>query len=301
MDLKHLRHAVGLADVGNFTMAADHLAISQSALSRSIQALELDLGLALFTRRPGGVVVTEEGMTVLAQARMILHQASSLKLVARQLAKGEVGRVRIGLGPMFSRLVEPMLAACWKPGEAVDVQIHILPVESLVSSLLGGEIDFFVADARAAAGKVAIETEGLGTALTGYFVRPEHPLAEKRGLRISDLRHYPRTNPNLPRTRIELDEVIQASSETHAGRLSCENLDFLVRFTYSSDALLLAVRGAIANELDSGELVELDIPELQDWKAQIGLASLAGSEWSLLSARYAQSLKTLLARHWVVD
>lgn len=301
MNLKHLRHAVGLADFGNFTAAADRLAISQPALSRSIQALEQELGLPLFARGPGGVALTEAGLELIAQARIILSQASNLQQAAWQLSKGEAGRVRIGLGPMFSRLVDPMLAACWAPGRAVDLQVHVLPVERLVAGLLAGEIDFFIADARAAASHPAIAVELIGESSTGYFVRPSHPLAGMKGTTVEDLRGFPRATPNLPRTRLESDEAIQAAAAAPAGSFCCENLEFLIRFTRSSDAILLAMEGAIAEELRSAELVALDIPELDGWRARIGLASLAGREQSVLAARYSDCFRALLDNTWIAS
>ncbi|GHA05174.1 LysR family transcriptional regulator [Novosphingobium arvoryzae] len=299
MNLKHLRHAVGLADFGSFTAAADRLAISQPALSRSIQALEHSLGLTLFIREPGRIVLTEAGQDVISQARMVLRQASNLEQAARQLASGEAGRVRIGLGPMFSRLAEPLLVECWKPGQEVDLQIHILPVERLVSGLLAGEIDFFVADGRAAAGQPAIQIDRIGKARTGYFVRSGHPLAGCADLLVEDLRPFVRATPNLPRTRLDSDDAIRASTDAQTGRLACENLDLLIRFAISSDAVLLAIEGAIAEELQRGQLVALNLPELQDWHAQIGLASLAGRDWSALSIRYTKALRKLLDRSWL--
>ena len=46
MNLRHLEHWLALADTGSFSRAAEKLHITQSALSRSIQALEEDLGAA---------------------------------------------------------------------------------------------------------------------------------------------------------------------------------------------------------------------------------------------------------------
>ena len=65
MDLRKLRHAVFVADWGNFTTAAARLHLSQPALSRSIQTLEDELGLKLFERVAAGVVTTVAGASVI--------------------------------------------------------------------------------------------------------------------------------------------------------------------------------------------------------------------------------------------
>jgi DNA-binding transcriptional LysR family regulator len=50
MNLRQLRAFATIVDSGGFARAADHLHLSQPALSRQINALESDLGLALFDR-----------------------------------------------------------------------------------------------------------------------------------------------------------------------------------------------------------------------------------------------------------
>ncbi len=50
MNLRHLEHWLALAETGSFSRAAEKLHITQSALSRSIQALEEDLGGPLVDR-----------------------------------------------------------------------------------------------------------------------------------------------------------------------------------------------------------------------------------------------------------
>ena len=51
MDLRRLRHLIAVAEHGNFGRAAAASYITQPALSRSIQALEAEVGAPLFDRR----------------------------------------------------------------------------------------------------------------------------------------------------------------------------------------------------------------------------------------------------------
>ena len=98
-ELRHLRHALGLAEHRNFARAAEALHISQSALSRSIQSLEESLEVTLFDRAHGGVEPTIFG-------QLLLNSARDLDLAARDLqreinlAKGlSSGELKIGVGP----------------------------------------------------------------------------------------------------------------------------------------------------------------------------------------------------------
>lgn len=292
MDLNKWRHAVGVADQGSFTAAAMRLHISQPALSRSIQSLERELGLVLFERGPAGIAITTVGQPILEQARALLGQAEALQESVRDIVRGDAGAVRFGVGPMFATLLDQVLPALWQPKQSVTVQAHVLPVERLVVRLLRGELDFFIADGRAARGQKAIAVEPLGEAPVGYFVRPSHPLAARSNLKISELASFPRVAPNLPEATIEQDRDIRMSSQVSAGQLNCERLDLLVRMASGSDAVLLAIAPMIEDTLASGELVRLDISDLRHWRADIVLARSALLQFSPLVRRYAEAFGT---------
>lgn len=205
------------------------------------------------------------------------------------LSRGDAGAVRFGVGPMFASLLDEVLPGLWQPEHPVAVQAHVLPVERLVVRLLRGELDFFIADGRAARDLMDIAAEPLGEAPVGYFARPGHPLAARSNLPVSELANFPRVAPNLPEAPIERDPDIRLSSEVRAGQLNCERLDLLVRMASQSDAILLAMAPMIDDALASGELVRLDIPDLSQWRAAVVLARSASKQFSPAVRRYADA------------
>jgi DNA-binding transcriptional LysR family regulator len=299
MDLRKLRHAVFVADWGNFTTAAARLHLSQPALSRSIQSLEDELGLKLFERVAAGVVSTAAGAAVIAEARGLLEQADGLKAHAQRLSRGEAGRVRVGVGPMFAGLLAGYLRHAWQPSQPVEVQVHILPVERLLGRLLADELDFFIADGRAARDHAAIAVEPIGEAPVGYHVRSGHALAERRRLSVAEIAAYPRASPNLPAAPLDIDEAVRASSRADAGRLYCEQLSTLIELTENSDAVLLALSAAVADEVEAGRLVTLDIPEIASWSAQIVIARRARLRATPTVERYAAAMADHVQRCWI--
>ena len=72
MDLDHLRTFVTVAEQGTVSKAAQRLRVAQPALSRRISALETSLGLALFDRVRGRLVLTGPGEQLLADCQSIL-------------------------------------------------------------------------------------------------------------------------------------------------------------------------------------------------------------------------------------
>ncbi|WP_455923155.1 LysR family transcriptional regulator [Pseudomonas putida] len=77
--LQGLQALVEVADCGSFTLAADTLCLTQSAVSRKIQQLEGHFGVPLLLRNSRGLQLTAEGEQVLASARQILGQLHALQ------------------------------------------------------------------------------------------------------------------------------------------------------------------------------------------------------------------------------
>ncbi len=65
MDWDKLRIFQAAAEAGSFTHAGETLGLSQSAVSRQVGALEQDLGAPLFHRHARGLILTEQGETLL--------------------------------------------------------------------------------------------------------------------------------------------------------------------------------------------------------------------------------------------
>src|ERR1700683_273405 len=74
MEIQQLRYFLALAEIGNFTRAAERCSVSQPALSQQIINLEKELGHKLFHRLGRKAVPTEAGVTFLERTRRILFE-----------------------------------------------------------------------------------------------------------------------------------------------------------------------------------------------------------------------------------
>ena len=84
MDFRQLRTFVHVVETGNITLAAGQLSIAQSALTRHIQCLESDLGVALLHRNGRGVELTSQGKVFLRRAQGILRDLVDAREEVRQ-------------------------------------------------------------------------------------------------------------------------------------------------------------------------------------------------------------------------
>jgi DNA-binding transcriptional LysR family regulator len=96
MELRHLRYFVAVAEEGHVTRAAERLGMQQPPLSQQIQALERELAVQLFRRKPRGVELTDAGHALLDDARAILAHVDHAFATTRRTARGEQGRIAIG-------------------------------------------------------------------------------------------------------------------------------------------------------------------------------------------------------------
>lgn len=98
LDLRRLRYFLTLADELNYGRAAEKLRIAQPALSRSIVALERDLGVRLFERSRAGTRLAAAGELLQTEARELLRSADILQRRVR-VADREGRSITIGFMP----------------------------------------------------------------------------------------------------------------------------------------------------------------------------------------------------------
>jgi len=97
MELRHLRYFVAVAEERHFTRAAQRLGIEQPPLSQQIRALEAELGTPLFRRQARSIALTDAGIAFLDDARQILEAVQRASDHARRVARGDLGRIRVGM------------------------------------------------------------------------------------------------------------------------------------------------------------------------------------------------------------
>ncbi len=105
MDWDKLRIFHAVADAGSFTHAGHELALSQSAVSRQISALELDLNVPLFHRHARGLILTEQGEVLYRTAHDVFTKLAAAKTRLMDSKEKPSGELRItttvGLGSVW--------------------------------------------------------------------------------------------------------------------------------------------------------------------------------------------------------
>lgn len=100
MDFHHLKYFVEVSEQKSFSKAARNLHISQSAISRTIKALEDELGVILFIRNAKSVELTDGGTIFLTHAKRVVFMFEHLKGDFENEFRLEQGSIRIGIPPI---------------------------------------------------------------------------------------------------------------------------------------------------------------------------------------------------------
>lgn len=143
MELRHLRYFIAVAEEAHITRAAERLGIQQPPLSQQIRALERELEVQLFRRKPRGVELTDAGQAFLERARAILDQVDRAFATTRRTARGEQGRVVVGFtsSAPFHPFVPRVIRAFREMSPLVSLVLEESGSSDLVQGLHNDEID----------------------------------------------------------------------------------------------------------------------------------------------------------------
>ncbi|MEV7075844.1 LysR family transcriptional regulator [Streptomyces sp. NPDC093990] len=189
MELRELRTFVAVAEEGGMSAAARRLHMSQSALSQTVSGLERQLGLKLLIRTNTGVRPTEEGQTLLAEARAVIARHDQAMRTMASLTSPGCGLLRIGIplelpSDLLQPAMEQVAASC--PG--TRVQARHLSSAAQLQALRAGDLDIGLLRERPAdpdLDAMLVVTEKLGVLLAASVAAE---LADDEGVRLETLR-----------------------------------------------------------------------------------------------------------------
>jgi DNA-binding transcriptional LysR family regulator len=141
--LHQLRCLIEVAKFGNFSEAALHLGVSQSAVSHAIAVLETELGIVLFSRGRHGATLSPVGERVVSYAEDILRSLENIGKEATLIKGLQGGQVRIAaFRSVATHLLPKVIAQFQKAFPAIAVTLHDLAdYQEIESALRTGQVD----------------------------------------------------------------------------------------------------------------------------------------------------------------
>jgi DNA-binding transcriptional LysR family regulator len=190
LDVQALRYFVEVARQRGFTRASETLHVTQPAISKSVRALEEELGTPLLLRERRQVKLTEAGRIVLERAQGVLDSLRVIEEEVVELAALRRGRLRIGMPPIVGvAFFPPLLAEFHQAHPGITLELREEGSHHLEALVLNRELDV---------GAIVLPTDEKAFG-TMPFVRdelravlhPTHPLARRRELALRELEATP--------------------------------------------------------------------------------------------------------------
>jgi DNA-binding transcriptional LysR family regulator len=278
MNIKHLEHLLALADTGSFSRAAEKLFITQSALSRSIQTFEDDLGGKVLDRIGKRNELTPLGLNVVARARHIVRDAAELRDSVKLMKAGGKGAISVGLGsgPAALLLLPLMCSVAKQKGMRVSVTQG--PAELQILQLRSRQLDAMVVDMRRVIPATDLNIEALADLSAGFIARAGHPLAKKKNLGLADILRYAVASTPLSDevTRLMVSQYGLQANPAEMVTLRCDDVASLLGAVAQTDAIFLGVIAAARSGLEDGSLVEFNLKPKLLATARFAYVTLAG-------------------------
>ena len=140
-NLRQLRYFLAVAEERHFGRAAERAGIAQPPLTQQIQKLERALGCQLLVRGRK-TYLTEAGAALAADARRLVEQADQVFERTRRVARGEAGRLRVGVPPSVMLTALPDTVRRYRQQHPnVHFTLRELATSKIEEALLAREVD----------------------------------------------------------------------------------------------------------------------------------------------------------------
>ena len=279
MNIRHLEHFLAVAETGSFSRAADKLFLTQSALSRSIQALESEVDGLLFDRVGKRNELTPLGRQVAQRAQRIVLEAAELKRGAELMRQADGGSLRVGLGSgPGAILMTPLLCHMAQHHPRVQVSVVRGPTHLQLEQLRARQLDALVVDMRALPTDADLQIEPVAEMPGGWMARAGHPLMGRRTVDLSQLLEYPVASVPLS-AEVSRGLVEQYGSQAHPSRmitLECTDIESLLDVVERTDTVLLAVLATARERMAAGAVVQLPVRPVFRVSGRFAYVTLAG-------------------------
>jgi DNA-binding transcriptional LysR family regulator len=181
MTLVQLETFLAVAGTESFTKAGPQVHLSQSAVSRQIQDLEKSLGVQLFERFGGRVLLTTAGRLLMKEAPRLLRQVENVRQRLWDIAQGTSGDIRVGVTISVANTFLPQVLARYRhANRSVNLSLLLSHTQTLLEKLRLNEIDVAVVGSK-------VEQADLEVCFRIHdelvlVAAPNHPLVDKKSL-----------------------------------------------------------------------------------------------------------------------
>lgn len=296
MDIRKLRHFLALIQHGTFHRAAEAMHMSQSAFSRSIQALEEETGFPLLDRRERKTRLTVYGQRLSERAPRLLSELNEIGRELGLLEHGELGHLSVGMSPTPAAILNrPLMMHMASRPRGPTLTLATGVAAELVEALRAEKHDLVIVDAN-----ILIDTRGLHVAplpalRADFLCRAGHPLLRQATPSFEEVRHYPIGCAPMSQAAA-LDLVRMFGPDAHPDRLvSLTSHDYgaMRDIALESDLVVMSMLATFRADLDAGRLCPLELMHA----GHVGRYAIIRLAWRAASAAMSR-IEDIATRHF---
>lgn len=186
--LRQFRNFIAVAEAGSLAGASRMLSVAQSAVTKSMQELEAELGQRLFERNSRGIVLTPQGHRFLASARQVIGAVvEATRLHRAGEPSGPTGPLVLGVTSLVAGYyLSDLLSRFRRNCPAVQVQVTEDTPPFLEHLLINGELDIAIMVSNVLGEPQALVAETLERSPNRVWLASDHPLTRRDELTLAD-------------------------------------------------------------------------------------------------------------------
>lgn len=188
MELRQLRYFKAVAELLNFSRAAEQLHVAQSALSRQIQVLEHSVGAKLLDRDRSRVSLTDAGKVFYTHICKLLLQVDVAVTDAQQIARGATGKLVVCTDWRFdAHYVATAVEKLHQTHPRVEVTLHDAGVKEQIAMIRSGDAHLGIIAREFIGKKSELQFLPIQKVYANVVLPAAHSLAKRKMVRLSDL------------------------------------------------------------------------------------------------------------------
>jgi DNA-binding transcriptional LysR family regulator len=263
MDTEALRTFLAIHDHGGISSAADRLHRSQPAISRRIALLEGQLGVTLFERVAGGVVLSEAGQALLPYAKLVMAALMDCRAVVADLRSGMAGPLSLAVvGTLAGADLTRALKQFTAEHPRVDIRLRTANSSEVSDLVRSGDVAIGLRYHRDRAPE--LRCVELSAERLQIVCWPSHPLA---GSPVRSLKRlagerwlaFPVTARTIETAVEAFFARLSAAGGMQVDRVPVDSLTAQKRLVEAGYGLAVLPDGAIQEEIRAGTLAKVQV------------------------------------------
>ena len=296
--LSQLHNFAAVVEAGAVRQAAKALNLSQSSVTKSIQQLESELGVALLHRGAHGVAPTDAGKALLARAKTIEAQLRHARSDVEAIQGASVGEIRISASPTVAMgLLPRAVIAFQRTHPRVSFQIVEGVYPDILPAIRTGDVDLGICLVPGLPRDETLNFTSLVKDRLVPAVRADHPLVGRRKLRLADLIALDWIVYRGSHTGLDIFEQTFISNKLEPPKSTVECTSFACALALVENGNYVTL---VPSQIFAGERRPLSIAPIildspmQPW--QVAVISRAQYELSATCQAFLAELKLVAAR-----